>query len=513
VVAAALVACGAAGVAAETPPASADAKAEGKADNRLPIPPVTLLADSEKQIREVFKDEYRQKDPAERTALAKKLLKLAAESKNDACACYVALREAKDLAASAGDLETAFAAVDALAQAFIVDAVDLKTKAATAAARGVTTPEAAENASNAGLDLVERLAGDSQFDAALKLLGPLDDLARRANKAELAKTVQALTKDIRAQQSEWVKVKPHFEKLKEDPDNPEAALAVAKYDMASKDDWEHALPLLAKCSVPLLKEAAAKDLAKPEEAPARADLGDLWWTASEKESGPLRAAMQHRAVHWYAQVGDGLSGARKLQIEKRMQAGAGDWTDLLKLANPATHAVAGKWFRQGSDLGVSPGGHSVLEIPRTARGSYELEAVFSIKEGARHEAAVFLPVGAAHTALMLDGWDGVTGLGSVNGLPPTAAANPTAFRPPGAARGLLVPGRQVTLSVRVRIAGANAEVRADLNGRKIVEWRGKQAALSVWGGWPVRSKSFGLGACDTAVLWHTVRLRVLGDSR
>ncbi|MCY3022999.1 MAG: hypothetical protein NTW87_28820 [Planctomycetota bacterium] len=318
VVAATIVLAGLCG-AEETPPAKTEGKTEGAADPRLPIPPAAALAETERQIKDIFKEEYQKKGTAEREELARRMLKLAGESKNDAFAYYVALRESKDLAVSAGDLETAFSAIDALASAFVADEAALKTAALAAVARSAATPEIAEKAFAVGFGLLEHLANDTQYDAALKLVGPLDDLARRANKPELAKAVAARLKDLRAAQAEWAKVKPSLDRLKANPDDPEACLTVGRYHLATKGDWERALPLLAKCSAPAFKEAAARDLLGPETATAQADVCDLWWALTGKESGPLKTALQVRAAHWYSQACDGLAAARKQQTEKRLQ--------------------------------------------------------------------------------------------------------------------------------------------------------------------------------------------------
>ncbi|MCY3021534.1 MAG: hypothetical protein NTW87_21175 [Planctomycetota bacterium] len=337
----ALLACATAGwprsaaLAAETPPGKTEAKGGENADKRLPVPPAAALSDSEKQIKEVFKEEFQKKAPADRIELAKRLLKLAQDSRNDGLMYYAALREAKDLAVSGGDVETAFAAIAALEEAYTVDAPDLRVNALSNVGRAAATPEAAEKAFEAGLGVLDQLADGLHFEAATKLISPLEDLARRANSAELAARVQARSKELRAQQTDWAKVKPHFDKLKTAPDDPDANLAVAKHYVTAKSDWEHALPLFAKCSAPVLKEAAAKDALKPEEAAARADLGDLWWSVSEKESGPFKTALQSRAVGCYNQALEGLTGVRKMQVEKRLQAASaamGTGSEALKAA-------------------------------------------------------------------------------------------------------------------------------------------------------------------------------------
>jgi hypothetical protein len=502
-------------VAAPAVPAPKPVAVPAKPAVRVPVPAGPEAADAEKEIKSIFKDEYPKRAAADRAALARKLLQAGEETKDDAVLQFVTLREARDLAASAGDLDTALTAIDQMGKAFLVDVPDLKATAFASAARSVEADEG-ERVFTKGLDLMDRLAGDGEFDAAVKLAVPLEDLARRLRSAEHIKTAQARAKECRVQLTEWNRVRPSAEKLKETPDDAEACLAVGKYYAAARK-WAAALPLLAKGSHAGLKEAAAKELAKPADAAALADAGDLWFALAEKETGAFKAVLQDRARELYEKALPGLAGLAKAKVEKRLQSatevasGSGDWIDLLRIANPATHAVAGKWTRQGNELEVAAGDtHDLLEFPRGAQGSYDLQAVFTIKEGTRHEPAIMLPVGTTQTALMFDAWDapGVCGLACVDGVAPNGG-NPTTFPTPKGLRGVTPPGPPNTVSVRVRIEGANAQVQVDVNGRKIIDWKGKQASLTAWTGWPVKSKTFGLGACQTAVTWHAVRVRLL----
>jgi len=219
--------CAAPALAGEAPPAKTEPPAAEKPGERLPIPVGSWVADAEKQLKDSLKDEYQKKSAAERIALARRLLKLAQENKKELLTHYIALREARDVAVSAGDFETAFTAIDLMAGTFEVDAAESKASAFSTVARSVTTLEAAEKAFHAGLELLDQLGKGAQLDTAVKLLSPLDDLARRASNPELMKTVQARAKDVRARQAEWAKMKPHFEKLAAEPDDAEAAVAVA----------------------------------------------------------------------------------------------------------------------------------------------------------------------------------------------------------------------------------------------------------------------------------------------
>jgi serine/threonine protein kinase len=317
--------------------AIAKAKTEAEAPIVLPpVPEAGAVAEAEKQVRDLFKAEYVRKGTADRVALAQKLLKAGEETKGEPALAYVALREARDLAAAAGDLDLALKAVGRLDERFQVDATGMKAAAFLAAVRAVEADDA-EAALATGEDLLDQLVRDCEFDTAVKMLSPLEDLARRLRNAESVKTVQARSRDVKALQSEWARIKPAVENLKADPGDAEACLAVGRFHATARN-WEAALPLLAKGSHPGFKEAAEKDLAGPADAPGRADAGDLWWALSEKEKAPLKVVLQARAVDWYQQSMEGLPTLRRLQVEKRVQAavagsgGSGSALERLKAA-------------------------------------------------------------------------------------------------------------------------------------------------------------------------------------
>lgn len=345
---------------------------------KIPVPPGLMLSESEKQLKELFKDEEQtKKTPAERAELARNFLKAGRENRDDLALQYVALRKAKDLAAAAGDLETAFAAIETLADCFALDGADLKTGALIAAGRAADRPEEVEKALNTGLEILDQFAKNFQYDAALKLVGPFDELARRARNVDLVKTVQTRALDLRKQQAEWTKAKTQFEKLKDNPDDPDAAFAVARFYAAARSDWPRALPLLFKCSVPTLKTAAAKELAQPKDAAAKAELGNIWWALSEKENGSFKEALQAHAASWYLQAPGELSGNRKQRAEQgappaasASAAGANAasaYKDGLIRSIPVEDSGGGIFF-------VPPNGRQFLTVGETGLHLYDLES-------------------------------------------------------------------------------------------------------------------------------------------
>jgi hypothetical protein len=130
-------------LAEDAPRVKTDGSVAAPAQSRAAVPAPPALAAAEKQIKETFKDEYQKRAPAERVQLALRLLKVAQETKEDLAVRFVALREAKDMAAAAGDLTMAFVAADLLAGSFVADAGELKVAAITAASRTVNAPDSA----------------------------------------------------------------------------------------------------------------------------------------------------------------------------------------------------------------------------------------------------------------------------------------------------------------------------------------------------------------------------------
>src|SRR5687768_2204182 len=94
--------------------------------DRQAVPDAAAVKAAEKQVRDLFKDDYARKAPSDVQALGRKLLTQAGDGTIEAPARYVMLRDAKDFAEKTGDVETAVKAIDDLAAGFDVDAIALK---------------------------------------------------------------------------------------------------------------------------------------------------------------------------------------------------------------------------------------------------------------------------------------------------------------------------------------------------------------------------------------------------
>ncbi len=291
-------------------------------DKRLPLPTPAAQKKAEELIRELFKPEYTRRGPADMKALSAKLYQQALDTKDDQAARYVLLREAQDLAAQAGDLETAFRAVAQTAKEYAADALLLKHAALTTAGRTARTMAGNQAVAEAALPLVDEAVAADRYDVALRLVSLADSACRRCSSVALGRRIQVREEEVRAAEKEYKRVKPLIAALADGGaglTDPADYLAAGKYLCFLKGAWDRGLPLLARGGDADLKALAEKDLAKPTEAGAQVQLGDEWWDLAEAEDGLVKKQLRRRAGHWYRQPAAKLQGLTRTKVERRLK--------------------------------------------------------------------------------------------------------------------------------------------------------------------------------------------------
>tara|TARA_R110002111_G_scaffold164386_3_gene230566 strand:- start:18022 stop:20664 length:2643 start_codon:yes stop_codon:yes gene_type:complete len=174
-----------------------------------------------------------------------------------------------------------------------------------------------------------------------------------------------------------------------------------------------------------------------------------------------------------------------------------DEVDLLKEVQLPADIVVGGWSKTQEGLRVSPEGFSRLSIPVQTEVDYQLELEFTRKLGTGEINLIF-PVGNKSSMLSLgrDQWYGLA-------------------LPYGKELGNHVPGhlpnfQRHKLSLKVATNKSMAFITADLNGDSILSWQGSLESLSLRSDWQVQQHSFGLGAHQADVAFHSFSLNV-GD--
>ncbi len=391
-----------------------------------PAPEAARVATADKALRERFKDDYARKAPSDQLALAKKLLAL--EGPEDAATTYARMLGARDLAAAGGDPATALAAVDRLAEGFVVDALALKTDGLALCASKVT--DAAAAIATAQLAAIDEAVQADRYDLAAKLVPKAKAVAEPLKNDELKAGAAAREKLVSLLQKEFQSIAAYARTIAEKPDDPASNLNMGRFTCLVKEDWERGLPMLAKGSDPALKGLAEKELSTPVDAAVQRDLCDGWLTAARKETKKSwKDGMTERARLWFNQVEPKLLQNERKDLAKRLEdleraagprapapkpaaakvaepAGA----DLLKRMMPDhLNRGRGNWSLAGGALVSSLEGlnsmPTLVHLPCVFPEEYDLY-VEAQRTGGTEDLIFALQSGSNEFAVVLDGWRG-----------------------------------------------------------------------------------------------------------
>jgi len=461
---------------------------------KAPVPAEADQAQSAKLIREVFKEDYAKKAPADRIALAKKLLRQALETNDDPASCFVLLRESRELASAAGDSETALKAVAETARKYQGDYSVARAGVLTAASKAAKTPEEFQRLARSCLAWADEALQAEDFDGASRAATLAAQMARSGKDVQLVTRCDAKVRecaDVRAVGERLLKAR---EALARNGDDPAAHLTVGQYLCFVKEDWKEGLPHLAKGSEESLKSLAVRDLANPASSPEQIGVGDGWWEAADKQSGTAKESARRRAAVWYDRALSAAGGLQKLRLEKRLQevgvvSSAGK-IDLLKLIDPKRDALVGAWkFDDGALIadGTSVQAHIKLEIPAEVPEEYDLTAVVE-KTDKDHVGDFFMVLigGGRQFCFSVDAFNGtVGGIFQVDGRNPLESG----LRTDG---GFFTPG--VTRTLQYSVRKDSFTVKAD--GKEYFVWKDSWNRLSLHGAFAGRGGRLVVGSLN-----------------
>lgn len=285
---------------------------------RLPEPDAAALKAGERELRELFKEDYAKKAAPERRALARKLFDLGNQTKDDVKARYVLYREAQDLAVQGGDLDLAARAVDEMARHYAVNGRALKNGLVAAMAKSARAPEEFKSLTAELLVLADEAVAAEDFDTADKAAVQAAQLARRSKEIPLVSRADGRAKEIAELKAMADRARRARETLAAQPQDPGAHVTLGRYLCFAKKDWDEGLPHLAQGADAQFKAQAQRDLARPTAAPEQLAVGDGWWDLGEKETGETREACRERAAAWYEPARAGLTGLQRSRVEKRL---------------------------------------------------------------------------------------------------------------------------------------------------------------------------------------------------
>lgn len=288
-------------------------------DERLPVPPESAQQEAEKTIREVFKEDFAQKNPAALFKFGQLLLEQARQTPDDPSSKYVLLREAANVAARSGNPRTAMEALEAMGKAFKVDGLALKEASLAKLESTVIRPEDAHALAEAYLTAVDEAAAQERWESAQKSAQGAMAAAKRSKDVTLLLKTDARTKGVSEEKAARDRAAKAEEGLRTHPEDPALNRERGEYLCFVKGDWGQGLPRLAKGSDPVLRALAARDLAAPGDLARRVEIADGWWDLAEREKvSARRVQLQKRAVTWYQAGLPEATGLLKVKLEKRI---------------------------------------------------------------------------------------------------------------------------------------------------------------------------------------------------
>jgi hypothetical protein len=309
---------------------------------RPTAPDSSALRKAAAGVREVFgKDLAGARTPEARVALANKLLAAADQTQDDPAARYLLLTRVADLASSAGDVGIGLKAVDRIESQWAVDGVRMRTEVLLKAAALMRRPEERLEWARNAQAVADQAAAADEYTLARQLNARATAVIEPVRNEALTKRLSAQLALFDELANSYTSLSPALAKLRTDPNDPAANLALGKFQAFTKGDWQSGLPRIAVGSDPNLKDPAIRDQAAASNPEDRVALADAWWDLADQQTGPARRNLRLRAAGWYQLAAANLSGLEKINAERRLaEATADGSTPPPVVPGDAMHGVA-----------------------------------------------------------------------------------------------------------------------------------------------------------------------------
>jgi hypothetical protein len=303
------------------PPKTSEAD-EGEA-RRAKVPAPEVVEAKRAALRELYGSTKARGKPELRVLARSFLDQVAASLAADADARYAALVEALELAIRASDLATALESVERIDAGYEpVERELLRFDVALRIAGEMKAEETPEVAAFA-LDLIEGLLGRDlprrqDVERGEELYTAIKPKVQKWTEDETKQRLAAARKAL----DERTKLVAAFETLEATPDDPAANRAVGFWRTFVRGELERGLELLAKGPEEPLTRCAQLDRANPEGPGDQLAVGEAWLAWSKTRTSRSREVAEARANHWFSLAWTQLTGAARVEVEKKMKATA-----------------------------------------------------------------------------------------------------------------------------------------------------------------------------------------------
>lgn len=300
---------------------SPDAGSVGHESTKHPVPSAAAQQTAIDAVREKFADLYAiAGNPAGAGQLAVTLLARAGDE-SDPAVQYMMLFEAQKMAINAGRIETFLEAVESMHEAYQIDKVRYQGAGVFRIAKGLQTDDDRKKFYELTQPMVDEFVALDRYSEAEAMIDLLGDLAAKLRDTEARREMGRRRLEVKKSAEAYARYESALAKLKENPNDPAANLAVGGYLAWERGDWDAGLPYLKKSEEETIRTAATLDSLSPGTPPEQANLGDLWWqlAGDRRLAGDYEQSLKRRGAEWYEKALPGLEGVAKETAEKRLR--------------------------------------------------------------------------------------------------------------------------------------------------------------------------------------------------
>jgi hypothetical protein len=296
----------------------------GQDSKKWPIPSKEAQAKIETLLKEIYQKEFTkaQADPMERGRLAQTMLAEGRETKDDAAGRYVLLLNAHNLAAQAGDVTTALAAADELAQSFVIPAstiFGMKIKMLQQASKVEgAAPDAYQSVIDRALVILDDTLDADDYPSSVALINAAEQAARKMRSIALVVAMRKKQAEVERLQKEFQRWQPFADRLAKNPKDAAANFELGKYQALVKGNWERGLPMLIQ-GKGALQALAGMDLATTKANSGQLAVATRWQAAADTLDPTFQTQARLRAYYWYQQALNDANEKTRPTIEVKLK--------------------------------------------------------------------------------------------------------------------------------------------------------------------------------------------------
>lgn len=266
-------------------------------------------------LREVYGAEYLAAETAVgKSALATKILTAAKDTK-DPVSKYAMLRLVNDIAIQASDVELIEEVITAVNENYDADAVGMRLDALEKVVKKIE-PNAEASVIAAVVAFCEAAIDRDEYQSATRLLTAA---SQGSHSEPIREEMSAIAERVRWRQVEYENVRPHTNALEENPEDPDANLAVGKYHCFVRNDWETGLLNLAKGSDDGLRSIAELELSGIGGSGSQIEIADRWWQFAQSVPFNESKRVKLHAGYFYQKAIPTLQGLQRAKSEARLK--------------------------------------------------------------------------------------------------------------------------------------------------------------------------------------------------